>query len=179
MEQKIIQTLVKQTQILSNRQKIDLAVVLSEKMFPAYQHFSETHHFGNSNEMLSLLEILKKNKVLTNQTFYLEKIKTFCPDTEEFASNFLATAALDFCALVYETFLHFENPNEQYLESIFYLYFNIPYLCLSETTEKPYQTSEMQTEIDFIQFCITQISAHQTIKIPEYQWIELMKNLQD
>lgn len=93
-----------QTQSLSYRKQIELAISICKKLFFDYQKFSEANNWGNPDLILDTIKFIEKCKNLEiNNGLFKEKIKqieAITPDTENFDD---ASYALNTCVAVCET----------------------------------------------------------------------------
>jgi uncharacterized protein YjaG (DUF416 family) len=177
MEKQIINELMLLVKHFSETQKMNLGISVVERMLAAYFSFSEKYHFGDVAFLNESLLALKTGLSAEESAERLEYLEGIAPDTDDFPSNYMATAALDTCAGFYELFLMSQDQDAEHLEIIFSLALNIPYMYLCSQTKTPYQDPRMEKEVSFLKTLVGQIKENKPLQIAENEWVDRIRKV--
>jgi uncharacterized protein len=167
-----IQESIKQ---FSDNQKIILGIAIAERMLPNYRAFSEKYAFGDAGVLENTIQLLKNNALPIEKSELLEAIEENAPDTEDFPSNLMATAALDTAAVVHELVLMSMDSDLEHLLTICSLALNAPFMCIHIQKQDPYQNPIMQAEIALLKKWIANVQENSPLENPENEWVERIR----
>jgi len=119
---------------------------LVKRMLPNYETFSSTEKWGNPKILHEAVRVLKqliieKKEMSEEEQNLIQKIEEVTPDMENFGS-LQATAALDTCVLLLETFGAIPNRNSEIISSLVSLPFNALQMYIEELNDLDYNIKD-------------------------------------
>jgi len=159
----------------TENQKFILGIAIAERLLPNYKAFSEKYAFGELSLLENTIQLLKNNALPIDKNKLLELIEENAPDTEDFPSNLMATAALDAAVVVHELVLMSIDSDDEHLENIFSLALNAPYMCIHIQNQNPYENPIMQAEIALLNRWIAQIQRNEIPEKTQNEWVERIR----
>ena len=152
MKDKIVNQIIIALQTLSLNKQLIFVYLVVKRLSSSYYTFCSHNNWGSPiifNDALNILRerITSGKGAETMVQSFLEKIEEIAPDTEEFSGDILATAALDACGVLYETFEFALDTETEHLENIISLSINAIQMYVEDVNGYDYNEANYDEQV--------------------------------